>query len=128
MRELILYLLTIGFLARIASIEYEGPLASSVRTVLWKDADQFPFSRPLNLFDWLRRPFGIYTINGYVWEVKDKVYLWFCPFCLSFRINLVLLVPYLLVSANSYNLLEVVLLVFAPSALAGFMIGSLNHE
>ena len=63
MRELILYLLTIGFLARIASIEYEGPLASSVRTVLWKDADQFPFSRPLNLFDWLRRPFGIYTIN-----------------------------------------------------------------
>lgn len=50
-------------------------------------------NRPVTLFDWIRRPFGVYNIQGKQWVVDEKlnrkIDRWTCPYCLSFWLSLV---------------------------------------
>lgn len=66
--------------------DHFGPRPDYNRVVDFGDHVQ-----PVTLFDWFRRPFGVYEVQGKRWVVRmgaqsDR---WTCPFCLSFWIALV---------------------------------------
>lgn len=76
---------------------HEGPFATSHLTVLFPEkriepSGEYPEERwyaehkqRVALWDWLRRPFGVYDISGNTWAVNEKRAERFtCPFCLSF--------------------------------------------
>lgn len=70
---------------------HEGPFATPLKVVYfeaeqWGD-DQLPaHTQRVALFDWIRRFFGVYRVEGRVWKVRDdwRSEVWTCPFCLSF--------------------------------------------
>ena len=89
MIEIILYSLTVSYVTHILLFDHDGPFPDKHRSV---QADETLY-RPVHLFDWFRRLLCSYTVEGFVWHLKYGV-LWSCPYCLSFWINLVLLLPF----------------------------------
>lgn len=95
-------------------------------------------TRPVGLFDWIRRPFGVYNISKtndmVIWQVRvqPEFSAWYCPFCLSFwtqiplfiyegfvlqQLDVTLYPMYLLVVpllAGSINTLQTLLVEFEP--------------
>lgn len=83
------------------SIEDTGPypqqrkdVAMGVINESTKDRDLV--KRPVGLFDYLRRLFGVYAISkdvdGYeIWIIHNyRMQVWACPFCLGFWVSFVL--------------------------------------
>lgn len=112
-----LYTISIAYITKVLLLDNpHGPFPSKLSTVLYPDGR----TRSVNLFDYLRRLFGVYKISGFVWEVKSNVALWFCPYCLSFWINLIFLPFFILIFIHTYYF--VLLLFFVP-----FVAGKLNE-
>lgn len=86
-------------------------------------------TRPVGLFDWIRRLFGAYNVmkaeNGMaIWQVRVQPDLsaWYCPFCLSFWTQLPLfLYEYFFIQQLDVTLYPLYLLVVPLLA------GSLNQ-
>lgn len=94
------YLLRVLLLDEMDS--HEGPFQSARRTVKFPDSGH---EQSVALWDWLRRPFGVYEVKGDTWVVRLKRAERFtCPFCLSFWTSLVLSVPYWLLTMQPLTL------------------------
>lgn len=70
-----------------------GPFLDTSRIVRFPD-----HVRPVTLFDWIRRPFGVYHIQGKVWLVDEKlnrkIDRWTCPYCLTPYIATLMAIPF----------------------------------
>lgn len=78
---------------------HEGPFKSKTHVVEFPQHsyidpnDGFKKTLPahqqaLTLFDWIRRPFGVYKVEGNTWIVQnDSAERWTCLFCLSFWVS-----------------------------------------
>lgn len=61
-----------------------GPFPSTTKVVRFHDPDHV---QPVTFFDYIRRVFGVYQVQGDVWTVDAiRCQRWECPFCLSFWI------------------------------------------
>lgn len=82
--------------------------------------------RPVGVFDWIRRPFGVYIViqegDLAIWQVRVRPgwSAWYCPFCLSFWVQLPLYV-YDLTVTHSLNLEQYPFYLLAVPLLAGFI-------
>jgi len=95
MLEIALYILSVAYITRCLLLSNEtGPMPHASIMVVFESNGQ-KFTRSANLFDFIRRVFGLYKITGLVWTQKDRE-LWHCPYCLSFWINVFLAIPFLL--------------------------------
>lgn len=101
--EAVLYTLSVAYLTHVLLLSNDiGPFRSKKSTVLYTNGT----TRPVNLFDRVRRFFGVYKVEGYVWEIKSEIAVWYCPYCLSFWINyLMLLLFYILNFIDTYYFL-----------------------
>lgn len=86
------YLLELFVLEKMDS--HVGPFQSKTRKVLFmSDTDDEGFTQsehfqPVSLFDWFRRLFGVYYVNGPIWTVNNlRAERFTCPFCLSFWVS-----------------------------------------
>lgn len=89
-------------------ISHEGPFRSKTRWVIFEqpspysDGRRLPweasFHQRVALFDWIRRLFGVYSVEGDHWFIRQHwlAELWTCPFCLSFWTSFLFSVPYAL--------------------------------
>lgn len=85
------YLLCILLLQQ--KTDHEGPLASEDKKVVFQDGHE----QRVALFDYLRKPFGVYLIHGNVWYVTLKAERFTCPVCLGFWLALLLTIPFTLI-------------------------------
>ena len=89
---LTLLALTVTYLTHILLLEQKeshyGPFADAERVVVWEASDQYEaHAQPVTFFDWVRRPFGVYSVADRVWKVNQgRAERWTCPICLSFWI------------------------------------------
>mgnify|MGYP005847519507 CR=1 FL=1 len=75
---------------------HEGPFKSKSKHVYFRDEEH---TQAVALFDWFRRLFGVYKVEGDIWRVVHNRYEYFsCPFCLSFWVAFLFSVPYTLIT------------------------------
>lgn len=86
------YILELFILEKMDS--HAGPFQSKKRKVFFlSELDYGEFKQaehyqPVSLFDWFRRLFGVYHVNGYIWTVNHlRAERFTCPFCLSFWVS-----------------------------------------
>lgn len=75
---------------------HEGPFRSEEKRVRFPDSDH---TQQVALFDWVRRLFGAYIVDGNYWTVHPvRSQRWTCSVCLSFWTAFVFSIPYTLSS------------------------------
>lgn len=121
--ELVLLALTVSYLTHILLLEEKtshfGPFQNKDRIVYFKNAEDGDHTQPVALFDWVRRPFGVYRVEKHIWYVNETASeRWTCPVCLSFWVALAVLLLRFVVPDVIFMQ---VLLLFALAAFASIV-------
>jgi hypothetical protein len=118
--------------------ENAGPCPSKRRVVvfIYKDPSTgsvMNYTRPVTLFDWVRRLFGVYSAvkepashpDKIVWVVStDKLPVWLCPTCLGFWVAVV--VNFAIMFYTDYDLLFTALNIFCAAGVSRFLFSITN--
>lgn len=90
-------------------VSHHGPWPDSKREVVWAtqvDLKRGQFNElryPVTLFDWVRRVFGLFIVDGDVWHVNSaRVEVWTCPVCLSWWVGLFSSIPWIILAGPDH--------------------------
>lgn len=126
--DVILLVFSVSYITWVLLIDHYGPFPTTDAYVLQDGYN----ARPVNILDRFRRLFGVYTLEKQIdaegskdlWIVKSQVYLWYCPFCLSFWVQIPLLALYMYLGLMSKT--EVLQSVAALPLVAGVIVKLLD--
>lgn len=102
MMNILALILSVTYVTWILLLDHHGPFPMKYNVVVQEGYG----SRRANLFDSFRRFFGVYELKTIAWKdaegqkeviqwvVKPEVFLWYCPFCLSFWMQIPFLCAY----------------------------------
>lgn len=124
--NLLLLSLAVTYLTHVLLLEQKishyGPFVDKDRLVEWRanpDKEIAPHVQSVTLFDWIRRPFGVYTVKGHVWIVNETASeRWTCPICLSFWVAAAMLVVHFVLPPDVF---QQILLLLALSAFSSIV-------